>query len=301
MNVKKQINVLKKVTTLLLISPIVVITSCSEDNNSLEEDNIFLEATQESEKAPSTLLTLSKWKLTVPKDGPDSGNEADEIYTNASENSDSNDGSLYNLHKAGKDYFYKSGNNWVNFRADAEDPTTGNSDNPRCELREMISGGTENKWWDLNSSTSRSLECTFKVIKTPNSKKVCFMQIHGDEDHDGWDDVIRLQVRTDDSNASEGDSGIVYVMGDVVDNKADDLFRYTLGETLKMTLHTKNGIVYVYRGLYKNGNGNDFELLKTYESDSERNYFKAGTYLQSKPSSGYGETSFNKIRFKVQS
>ncbi len=279
----------------------LIFSSCTKEELNVESSE--LESTVASEKTPSTLLGLSSWKLTVPEDDDGDG-EADEVYVDYTDNTDASDGSLLNLHKKGKDYYYKGGRNWVNFRADAGDPSTSGSNNPRCELRQMTSTGETEKWWDLNSSIRRSMECTFKVLQTPSSKKVCFMQIHGDEDHDGWDDVIRIQLRSANENAGIGDTATVYVMGDVVDNSADDLFEYTLGDTLRFTIAVHEGKVYVYDYLYDvrtSTNPEDGNPIRIYNSDSERNYFKAGTYLQSEPSSGYGETTFNRIKLRVKS
>jgi len=240
-------------------------------------------------KTPETLLKLSKWKITIPIDGNDSDDEADEVYYgSAKKNSSSGYGFLENLHKKDYDFYYKSGSNWVNFRADAGDPTTGNSDNPRSELREMEAGGVNEIGWDAESSKKRVLNCKFQIVKLPSSGKVCFMQIHGDEDYDGWDDAIRLQVRGS-ANASSG-KVTMYVMGDVVNEKADDLFTVDIGSTIQMTLVAQNGKITVH-----NGSSNS-SAIRTYDCDSGKNYFKAGIYLQSKPTSGYGEVRFKSIQ-----
>jgi hypothetical protein len=279
----------KKLKNLGYIALCFTIFSCSNDATETADDLSKSSSTDLTSKTPSTLLELDKWKITVPKDD-DGDDEADEIYyDDTSQNTIASDGTLIDLHNQGHYYYYKSATNWVNFRADAGDATTGNSDNPRCELREMEKGGDDEIGWDAESSTKRVMTCKFKVVRTPSSKKVCFMQIHGTEDYDGWDDAIRLQVRTSDANASEGDSGTVYVMGGVVDDSADDLFTYTLGETLQMTLVAQNGQIKVYSGTSSG------TLLRTYDCDSGKNYFKAGVYLQSKPSSGYGEVAFKSI------
>ena len=172
------------------------------------------------------------------------------------------------------------------FKCAAGTPTTGGSSNPRCELREMTSDGKKEIYWDMRASSLRAMDLIVKVVRTPSSGKVCFAQIHGKESR-GYDDIIRLQVRTS-PNAKEGDRGTVYVMGDAVNDKADDLFSYTLGQELTMRIEANNSTVRIYR--------NQTRLREYTNLPSPENYFKAGAYLQSKPKSGYGQTEFRLIK-----
>lgn len=231
---------------------------------------------------PYDVLNLKNWKITVPK-SQDGDSEADEVYVNQSDNDYSGDPS-FKFYEDSR-YFYTSGSSVV-FKCQAGTPSTSGSSNPRSELREMISDGSNEIWWDMRSSQLRKLEIRAKITKVPSSGKVCFAQIHGKKSR-GFDDIVRLQVRAG-SNAGSGSTGTMYVIGDATNDSADDIGSYRLGDEINMRIEANNSRVRIYL---------NNSLVKTYTNlPSPENYFKAGIYLQSKPSSGYGQAEFSLIK-----
>jgi len=231
---------------------------------------------------PYDVLNLRNWKITVPK-SQDGDSDADEVYVNQSDNDYSGDPS-FRFYEDSR-YFFVSGNSVV-FKCNAGTPTTGNSSNPRSELREMLSDGSNEIWWDMRSSQLRKMEIKAKVTKVPSSGKVCFAQIHGRKSR-GYDDIIRVQIRAS-GNAGTGSTGTMYVIGDATNNSADDIGSYKLGDQINMRIEANNSRVRIYL---------NNSLVKTYNNlPSPENYFKAGVYLQSKPSSGFGQASFSLIK-----
>ncbi|GAA3511430.1 hypothetical protein GCM10022393_26500 [Aquimarina addita] len=231
---------------------------------------------------PYDFLGLTNWKITVPKDQSGNG-KADEIYVDEDDNSYSGDPSFTEYDDP--DYFSIEGN-WVRFTCEAGSSSTIGSDNPRSELREMTSDGSDEIEWDMRSSTLRKLEVTVRITETPSSGKVCFAQIHGLEEY-GFDDIIRLQIRSSGAQTS-GASSTLYVMGDVVNDNADDIGSYTMGDEITMRIEAQNSTVRVYL--------NNTEVKEYNNINSPGNYFKAGNYLQSKPTSGKGVTEFKVIK-----
>jgi hypothetical protein len=231
---------------------------------------------------PFNILDLTNWKITIPYDGSDSGTDADEVKRPTLDTY-SNTG-----------WFWADADKiWVNFRADAGAATTSGSLNVRSELREMNSGGLSEIYWSLMGSTVYRLEGICKVTTTPSSGKLCFAQIHAKEGElnangDEFDDVIRLQVRT------SGSSHVVYVMGACVKDASgtevgDNIRTQAVGAEINYAIEASSGKVRVYM---------DGALVKTYDNvntKSTQNYFKAGNYLQSKPTSGYGVVKYRYV------
>ncbi len=184
----------------------------------------------------------------------------------------------------------EGGYNWVNFKAYANYPTTSGSSNPRCELREMTSNGLNEIYWDLTSANQRSMEWICKITQAPSSGKVCIAQIHAKSD--SYDDLIRVQVRAA-ANASIGATGTLYVMGYVCNDTADDIGGYTLGDELHLEIVAVNSTITLNR---VNANGSRTQLKRYTGIGSTENYFKAGNYLQSKPTSGTGTVMFRYVR-----
>ncbi|MGB3463988.1 MAG: polysaccharide lyase family 7 protein [Cyclobacteriaceae bacterium] len=231
---------------------------------------------------PYDVLGLNNWKITVPK-SQDGDSKADEIYVNQSDNSYSGDPS-FKVYEDSR-YFYTSGSSVV-FKCQAGTPSTSGSSNPRSELREMVSNGSNESWWDMRSSQLRKMEIRARVVKVPNSGKVCFAQIHGNKSL-GFDDIVRLQIRAS-ANAGVGSTGTMYVIGDATNDSADDIGSYRLGDTINMRIEANNSRVRIFLNNVQ---------VKTYSNiPSPENYFKAGVYLQSNPSSGFGQVEFSQIK-----
>lgn len=259
----------------------------SNDWNSITEVEIF--GTQGSVNPPPPtgnfpydVLNLRNWKITLPK-SQDGDSEADEVYVNQSNNDYSGDPS-FRFYEDSR-YFYTSGSDVV-FKCQAGAPSTSGSSNPRSELREMISDGSNEIWWDMRSTQLRKLEIRAKITKVPSSGKICFAQIHGKKSR-GYDDIVRLQIRAG-SNAGSGSNGTLYVIGDATNDSADDIGSYRLGDELNMRIESNNSMVRIYL---------NNSLVKSYSNiPSPENYFKAGVYLQSNPSSGFGQVEFSQIK-----
>jgi hypothetical protein len=222
---------------------------------------------------PYGVLSLTNWKITIPYDGSDSGSDADEIK-----------GTTFKTYSNTGWFWADSDKIWVNFKCNAGSPTTSGSDNPRSELREMKNDGTNNNEiaWSMTTSTVYKQEGICKVTNTPSSGKLAFAQIHSTLD--SYDDIIRLQVRLSGSNH------VLYVMGSCVSDTADDIRTQTVGSEINYKIEASNSEVRVYL---------DGSLKRTYKNDmtkSPTNYFKAGNYLQSKPSSGYGLVKYRYLK-----
>jgi len=237
---------------------------------------------------PFYILNLQDtWKITLPKDD-DNDNDADEIFINASQNDISSDGSLKDYED---DRYLFTDGSWTYFKCQGNGETTGNSSNPRSELREMTNGGGTQANWDMTTSTANTLEFTVKVMQTSQSRKLAFAQIHA-ESGSSWDDVLRIQVQSDIPYAGVGDTGHIYIMGSGNNDGHDTIIsNYTLGDELNMKIVAKNNQYKVYLDnteIYASGTN----------ISSTGNYFKAGNYLQSVTSAGTGGeglVAFDKI------
>jgi hypothetical protein len=222
---------------------------------------------------PFGILNLANWKITVPYDGSDSGSYADEIKRPTLDTY-SNTG-----------WFWADSDKiWVNFYCPAGAPTTEGSDNPRCELREMNADGTDEIAWSMTTTTVYRQDGICKVTATPSSGKLAFAQIHSTLD--SYDDIIRVQVRL------SGTSHVLYVMGSCVDDQADDIRTQAVGSEIVYAIEASSNQV----RLYLDGSSTP---VRTYANDmtkSPTNYFKAGNYLQSKPSSGYGLVKYRYLK-----
>jgi hypothetical protein len=205
--------------------------------------------------APSHVLDLTNWKLTLPIDTPHAG-VPDEIKQPEL--------ASFVLHP----YFWRSGGGVV-FRAHAGGVTTANSGYPRSELREMAAGGSQNASW-ANTAGSHSMTIRQAITHVPDAKP----HVVAGQIHDGSDDVIMIRL--------EGSR--LFVEGSSNDLGELDP-NYALGTPFTVQVIAQDGQIYVhYNGAHKVSYaraGGDF-------------YFKAGCYTQSNPSRGdapgaYGE------------
>lgn len=235
---------------------------------------------QSSGSTPFYVINLQDaWKITLPRDD-NNDNDADEIFISSSQNDIPADGSLKDY--SDNNYFYTDGT-WTYFKCQGTGETTGNSSNPRSELREMTeaSGGSSQANWDMTNNTDHTLEFTVKVMQTSQSRKLAFAQIHA-ESGSSWDDILRIQVQSDVAYAGVGDTGHIYIMGSGNGDGHDTILsNYTLGDELNMKIIAKNNQYKVY-----------IDNTEVYASgtniNSDGNYFKAGCYLQSVTSAGTG-------------
>ncbi|GAA4278391.1 polysaccharide lyase family 7 protein [Aquimarina mytili] len=252
---------------------------------------------------PYEVLELKNWKITLPRDF-NNDDLADEVYLDKSRNDHSEDPSFTTY----KDEFFFVENGNVRFSCPTENgtPTTGNSSNTRSELREMPSNGDGEAGWDATTNTTKTLTFKVRVIQTSSTSKFAFAQIH-DFKQSVWDDLLRIQIESDNPNAKEGDTGRIYILGDVTEGRASDGFpvdfrslnyseryiknNYTLGDWLTFKVTVQNSVMKIYL--------DDMNTpIRTYDNITcKSNYFKAGVYNQStqSTSTGNGIAEFSEI------
>jgi hypothetical protein len=116
-------------------------------------------------RTPSTDFDLSRWKLTLPRDfGGGIHGDASEVA------------SLQGY--AQPPYFYSAADGGMVFWAPVDGATTGGSNYPRSELREMQQAGNAAVNW--TSADNAALEARLKIDRVPAaSGKLVVGQIHG--------------------------------------------------------------------------------------------------------------------------
>ncbi len=253
---------------------------------------------------PYEVLALKNWKITLPRDF-DNDYLADEVYLDKSKNDFSDDPSFTEY----KDEFFFVENGNVRFSCPTENgtPTTGNSSNTRSELREMPSNGDAEAGWDATNDILKVLTFKVKVVQTSSTGKFAFAQIH-DFKQDIWDDLLRIQIQSDNPNAKEGDTGRIYVLGDVTEGEMSDGFPidfrslnyddryikndYILGDWLAFKVTVQSSVMKIYL--------DDMSTpIRTYDNITcKSNYYKAGVYNQStkSTSTGNGIAEFSEIQ-----
>lgn len=309
---------LLKIVSLMVL---IVCFSCQSDSEDLPEDDMVNQEDEEDNTNDDTDgdnnpnqsidfpfdIGLANWKITLPRNF--SGNTrdgvlvADEVYLDASRNDYSSDPSfrVYD-----DEYFFLTEENYARFECPATEdiPTTSvNTTNTRTELREMPSDGSGEAGWDATNSVLKTMELRVRVIQTPNSKKFAFAQIH-DFQQPIWDDLIRIQIQSDESNATVGDRGRIFVMGDMVEGELEDGFDvdfralnyddrvikddYVLGDWLHVKVTAQNSTISIFLDDMENP-------VRIYENaDCRSNYFRAGVYNQSIRNS-YGGTGIGEF------
>jgi hypothetical protein len=207
---------------------------------------------------PGKILDLSCWKLTLPIDTPQPG-RPDEIVAPQ----------LGSFVAAGIFQASEDGAGVV-FRAACGGVTTGGSNYPRCELREMQPGGKNEAAWSTTDSTIHTLTASLAITHLPAIKPhVVCAQIH-----DADDDLIEIRLEGKKLQVERsGESSVI------VDRS------YQLGREFNLKIEAGNGGV---RAFYNNEQQFDWPV-------SRRGcYFKVGCYTQSNTKKGdaagdYGE------------
>lgn len=195
------------------------------------------------EVSPSPVaIDLTNWKLTLPIGSSESPTE---ILQPKLAN--------YNI-----DPWFIKVNNGIRFRAPVNSVTTGGSNYPRSELREMTSNGSKRASWSSTQGT-HTMFLDQAITAVPTTKK----HVVAGQIHDADDDVIVIRL--------EYPNLYVNVDGDnryVLDSN------YTLGKRFSVKFEVMNGKTYVY---YNDSLGPVYTLSKSYKGA----YFKAGAYTQS--------------------
>lgn len=192
-------------------------------------------------------------------------------------------------------WFYTDGT-WTFFKAYTGNPTSSGSGNPRSELRELTTNGSDNIYWDGTTGKEHRMIWKVRVDHLPQSGKVCFGQIH--DRTDSLDDVIRVQCQGDPYQSS-GDVKLRingYVT-EVLEGGGKTVGTITLGQELYYELTYQNSIVKLYE---LNANGVRVKTIYTSKAvPAKENYFKAGCYLQSvKGKKATGTNDFGLVGIK---
>lgn len=239
---------------------------------------------------PYDVLGLDDWKITLPRSN-DGDNISDEVYITSSKNDVPSDGSLTDY----EDEFFYTSNDGVIFECPAIyslPKTSAGTSNTRTELREMPNNDNEGGW-SASGSTVRELEFSARVLQTSSTEKVAFAQIH-DYQQSNWDDLIRIQIESDSPNATEGDYGKIYIMGDMAEGLSSEgvptqpssertiIENYRLGDWMDIRVTFNNNTIRIYL--------NGVEVQEYTGADCSSNYFKAGAYNQSMNSSSSGKS-----------
>jgi len=206
---------------------------------------------------PADVLDLAAWKLTLPTG--DEGSPTEILQPELA---------TFEL----EPYFHlDEARDAVVLRAHAGGVTTENSSYPRCELREMESGGADEAAWST-STGAHTMTITQAITHLPEVKP----HVVAGQVHDAEDDVVMIRL--------EGAN--LFVEGGGEDLGTLDA-SYTLGTPFTVKIEAQAGHIRVF-----------YEDLVTPSVDIERDvedcYFKAGAYTQSSPERGddadaYGE------------
>ncbi|HEY6740682.1 MAG TPA: polysaccharide lyase family 7 protein [Actinopolymorphaceae bacterium] len=192
---------------------------------------------------PADVLDLTSWKVQLPigeEEDPDEVTQP-ELATYAVD-----------------PWFVASDDcEYVRFRAAVNGVTTGGSNYPRSELREMNADGSDEAAWSPDEGT-HTMVIDQAITDVPHDKP----HVVAGQIHDGDDDVSVFRLEGTRLYLTEGDSSDDYVL--ITDE-------YALGTRFEARFVVRDGRIEAYY------NG---ELVTTIDADFEGGYFKAGAYTQ---------------------
>lgn len=202
--------------------------------------------------APASVLNLTNWKLTLPVDGCDDDEWADEVTQ--PQLATFRDARYFTVNSAGG----------VVFRARVDGArTSSNTKYPRSELREMTDRGEKRASWSNKSSGDGVHRMTMEAAITaapPTKPHVVAAQIH-----DSSDDVMMVRLYGKRLVVDANDSKVQLLLDD----------DYTLGERFTVSITASNGnIRVVYNG----------KRTVDHRFGGSGMYFKAGCYTLSNTS-----------------
>lgn len=205
-------------------------------------------------------IDLANWHLTLPIKRDDRS-DAKIIYNPELMNFDN-------------EFFKRTPTGSIMFSCNAGGATTKNSKYPRSELREM----NNQKRASWSAYDYSEMTCTLTIHAIPLVKKdVVVCQIH-----DGKSDVMEVLIK----------NSRLYVRGSV-GSKTKDYGtlegKYVLGTKFKVRIVCRGGRIKVY---YNNSTTPKLDFK--YVGD-DKNYFKAGCYMQSNPSKGEDPNTLAKV------
>uniref|UniRef100_UPI0025C1F7DB polysaccharide lyase family 7 protein n=1 Tax=Lacinutrix sp. TaxID=1937692 RepID=UPI0025C1F7DB len=212
-------------------------------------------------------------------------------------NSSNNNGLTYvdNASKSdNNDWFYDE-NGYAYFKTYPGNATSSGSNNPRTELRELTTNGSNNINWDGTTNTEHIMKWKVRVDNLPPSGKLCFGQIHA-ESGSPFDDVIRVQVQG--NNGQNSGAVTLRINGYVTEEllgsgQSVSSFNFNMNTDYYFELTMKNSIVTLYE---LNDNGLRVNTLFTSGATaSTGNYFKAGCYLQTTLSSHSSSSTYGLV------
>jgi poly(beta-D-mannuronate) lyase len=202
--------------------------------------------------APGSVLNLTNWKLTLPVDGCDDNEWADEVTQPE----------LATFRDAR--YFTVNSARGVVFRARVDGArTSANTKYPRSELREMTNRGEERASWSNESSSDGVHRMTMEAAITAaplNKPHVVAAQIHDDDD-----DVVMVRLYGKQLVVDAADSSVRLLLDS----------DYQLGQRFTVSITASKGaITVVYNG----------NRTVTHRHSGSDMYFKAGCYTLSNTS-----------------
>jgi len=202
--------------------------------------------------APASVLNLTNWKLTLPVDGCDKDEWADEVTQPA-----------LSTFRDSRFFTVNSGRGVV-FRARVDGArTSSNTKYPRSELREMTDRGERRASWSNKSSGDGTHKMTMEaaITATPSTKPhVVAAQVHDDSD-----DVIMIRLYGRQLVVDADDSNVRLLLDD----------NYQLGQRFTVSITASNGHI---RVVYNGSRSVD------YKRSGSGMYFKAGCYTLSNTS-----------------
>lgn len=212
--------------------------------------------------APSDILDLTDWKLTLPVDDPDEDGQQPLEITQPE----------LDGYTAEPWFVPLPDCDGVRFRNSVDGVTTPNSSYSRSELREMTDGGSELAGWSSTSGT-HTMVIDQAITHLPNDKP----HVVAGQIHDSDDDVTVFRLQGTSLYVTDGNTSTYHLITD----------EYELGTRFEAKFVVSDGAVRAYY------NG---EYQTTIEKDFDGAYFKAGAYTQancgnSQPcdSSNFGE------------
>jgi hypothetical protein len=218
--------------------------------------------------APSKVLDLTNWKVTLPLAKPDNPKSPLEILQPE-------------LAGYSNPVFFRTtpACDAILFQAPVTGVTTSGSKNPRSELREMTDGGTGLAGWSSGAGTHR-MTVTQAFTHLPNARTDGGTAgLVGAQIHDADDDITVIRLEGSNLWVTEGDNPHYKLITD----------KYKLGTKFETSYEVGGGKVEVFY------NG---ELQATIADRFRGAYFKTGAYTQANctnslpcAATNYGETA----------
>ena len=196
---------------------------------------------------PSSVFSLSGWKLTLPVESSEGSKKPKDIFQPELASFVMNPWFFLSEDKKG-----------IVFRAPVNSPTTENSNYPRTELREMTKDGKKEIFWPTISGT-HTLFLDQAITAVPQKKpEVVAGQIHGDDD-----DLIVVRLEGEKLFLARGKKNLATLEEN-----------YVLKKRFSVKFVAEDGKIAVYY----NGGTDPVHIL---EKEVKKAYFKAGVYTQS--------------------